>query len=98
MDTLGWILFKQDKITECIQTLERAYEVKNDESIIAEHLGDAYYKNQMPQKAQKMYKRAVELEKDEQILYKLRSKITATEEDANKTPSRIPASDKPTKK
>ncbi|MEQ1875840.1 MAG: tetratricopeptide repeat protein [Bdellovibrionia bacterium] len=90
-DTLGWVLFKQGKYSDAIKTLELAFKIKSDESIIAEHLGDAYYRFQLPAKAKLMYLRAVEFEKDEEILRKIRSKITSLEEfPANK--GRMPAS------
>src|SRR5687768_11017608 len=53
-DTMGWVLFKQGRVEEAIKTLEVAHRIKPDESIIAEHLGDAYYRAEMPEKAKQM--------------------------------------------
>lgn len=96
MDTLGWILFKQGKIRESITTLESAFKLKSDESIIAEHLGDAYFKNQMTGKAKEMYKRALEFEKNADQVAKIKSKLFAIENQSEK--SRRPASSVPAKK
>ena len=43
-DTYGWILFKQNKTNEAIKVLESAYRAQPTESVIAEHLGDAYWR------------------------------------------------------
>lgn len=90
MDTLGWVQLKLGRVIEAIKTLESAYKLKGDESIIAEHLGDAYYKNQMTQKAKQMYKRAVELEKNEQQIAKIKTKLMALENLGER--QRLPAS------
>ena len=58
LDTIGWIHFKKGETDEAIKYLEAALKVKSDESIIAEHLGDAYLRHQMWQKAKLMYQRA----------------------------------------
>lgn len=93
LDTLGWTLFKQGRVSEAIKTLEMAFKLKNDESIIAEHLGDAYYRNQMTNKARFMYKKALELEKNEHQVAKIKSKLLALESQTSK--ERLPASKKP---
>ncbi len=77
MDTLGWVLFKRNKFDESIKILEVAYKTQGNISIIAEHLGDVYYKKSMPEKAIKMYQKAAELEKDEAKINDLKSKISA---------------------
>ncbi|WP_347358034.1 tetratricopeptide repeat protein [Bdellovibrio sp.] len=96
LDTLGWILYKQSKFSESIKFLEAAHKHQSTVSIIAEHLGDAYYKQSMVDKAKKMYKKAADLETDTRKVQEIRSKITAIEkQELNGTP-RLPASvDKP---
>ncbi len=92
LDTLGWTLFKQGRVTEAIKTLELAFKLRGDESIIAEHLGDAYFKNQMTNKARVMYKKALELEKNESQVAKIKTKLMAL--DAQTSKERLPASRK----
>lgn len=77
LDTLGWVLFKKGNVPEAIRTLEAAYKAQPKESIIAEHLGDAYYMQQLPDKAKRMYQRAMEIETDKNTLQKLRSKVVS---------------------
>ena len=60
LDTIGWIHFKKGEVEEAIKFLEAAHKAKSDEAIIAEHLGDAYLRHQMWQKAQKMYQSAAQ--------------------------------------
>lgn len=95
LDTLGWILLKQGKVTESIKTLETAFKYQSSVSIIAEHLGDAYYRQALVEKAKKMYKRAVDLETDTKKVEEIRAKLTSIEKQETETP-RMPASVKAT--
>ncbi|PIU00330.1 MAG: hypothetical protein COT74_05210 [Bdellovibrionales bacterium CG10_big_fil_rev_8_21_14_0_10_45_34] len=58
-DTYGWVLFKQGRIAESIKVLEKAHLLEKSESVIAEHLADAYYRYQLPEKARLMYESAL---------------------------------------
>lgn len=75
MDTLGWVLFKQNKLSEAVQVLEQAHAKESKESIIAEHLGDVYFRYKLHQKAKKMYEKAADLEKNSENKQKIQSKI-----------------------
>lgn len=79
MDTLGWIQFKRGRFSDAVRTLEAAYKIQPNESVIAEHLGDAYYQSQMPEKAKKLYMRAAENETNVSTLEKIRSKIVSVD-------------------
>lgn len=79
LDTLGWVLFKRGQYSESVRTLEAAYKKQPNEAVIAEHLGDAYYQNHMPEKAKKLYQRAAENEVNVTTLEKIRSKIYAVD-------------------
>lgn len=91
LDTVGWIHFKRGETEDAIRFLEAAVKAKGDEAIIAEHLGDAYLRHQMWQKAQRMYLRAAELEGDNGRNRKIREKIAAVNAQMQ-TPGRSPAS------
>jgi tetratricopeptide (TPR) repeat protein len=80
LDTLGWVLFKQDRLPEAIQVLEKAHKKESKESIIAEHLGDAYFRHQLPRKAKEMYNKAAQLEKDSKNRAKIQTKIYSIEQ------------------
>lgn len=91
MDTVGWVLFKKGHYSEAVQYLERAYEEKSSESVIAEHLGDVYYRLQLVDKAKHMYRRAMEFETDEKKAREIRSKLAAVDHQQS-SPLRVPAS------
>lgn len=91
LDTLGWILFKKGEYENAIKYLEQAHRLQPEESIIAEHLGDAYYRLQMPEKAIRLYSAAVTLEKDQKKSAKIEAKIASIEA-KNFTSNRGPAS------
>lgn len=95
LDTLGWILLKQGKVTESIKTLETAFKYQSSVSIIAEHLGDAYYRQALVEKAKRMYKRAADLETDSKKVEEIRAKLTSIEKQETDAP-RMPASIKTT--
>ncbi len=80
MDTMGWVMFKKGDVEESVRLLEAAYKVQSSEPIIAEHLGDAYYRLQLMEKARKMYQKAVEKETDAQKAQKIRSKIVSIDQ------------------
>lgn len=94
LDTLGWILYKQHKNKEAIQFLEAAHMYQSGVSIIAEHLGDAYYKQAMIKKAKSMYIKAIALESDKKKIQEITQKLTALENQQLITP-RLPASEGP---
>lgn len=91
-DTLGWILYKQGKLKEAVLTLENAHQMNPEESVIAEHLGDAYYQYQLFTKAKDMYERAARVEKNEDNAKKLGSKIDKLKKMLTDNYKRIPAS------
>ena len=87
-DTLGWVLYKQGDYEGAVKALETAYRLNSTESIIAEHLGDAYYQYSYPHKAKKMYRKAVQLERDTLKIQNLKLKITSIESEVANRASR----------
>ncbi len=77
LDTIGWVLFKKGRTEESIQYLEAAYKLKMEESVIAEHLGDAYYVFELSEKAREMYLKAAATENDPSKASKIRAKISS---------------------
>jgi tetratricopeptide (TPR) repeat protein len=90
-DTHGWVLYRMGRFEDAVKILELAHKTKPEESIIAEHLGDAYYQVQAVTKARSMYERALALEKDDGNKSKLRAKLDSMQRDRS-VESRIPAS------
>ncbi|MCB0408286.1 MAG: tetratricopeptide repeat protein [Bdellovibrionales bacterium] len=96
LDTMGWILFKRGDLESAVKYLEAAYKANSSESVIVEHLADAYTQKELIEKAVLLYRKAIELETDTKKIESLQQKLTSIETmDVKK--SRLPASsDKPT--
>jgi tetratricopeptide (TPR) repeat protein len=77
LDTLGWILYKRGRVGQSIGFLEAAHRFQPTVGVIAEHLGDAYYRQAMIDKAHKMYQKALENETDIKKIEQIREKITS---------------------
>lgn len=77
IDTYGWVLFKQGKVAKAIPYLEKAHKAQPSESIIAEHLGDAYFKAQLVEKARAMYEHALQKAEDGSRAKDIQQKITS---------------------
>jgi tetratricopeptide (TPR) repeat protein len=92
LDTVGWVLFKRGKMEESIRYLERAFHAKADEAVIAEHLGDAYLRFELWQKALRMYRKAADLETDTDKAARLRAKVANAESQRQRPLVRMPAS------
>ncbi|MBX3039811.1 MAG: tetratricopeptide repeat protein [Bdellovibrionaceae bacterium] len=93
LDTLGWILYKQGKTMDAIRLLEAAFRAQPTVGVIAEHLGDAYLRNAMADRALEMYNKALQLETDSRKIEEIKSKITAVDRpklpDQVRTPSSL---------
>jgi len=74
-DSLGWLYFKQRKITLAIKYLEKAANILPDDPTIAEHLGDAYTKAGLFKKALKIYRHALKFNHTNNILKKKLKKL-----------------------
>lgn len=98
LDTMGWVLFKKGKTSQALRYLEAAYKTKGDEAIIAEHLGDAYFRSQLLGKARTMYQKAMQLETEPSKANKVKEKLASTErqlEELNRMPASTPTDPKP---
>jgi len=80
-DSLGWVYFKKQDFDQAVTYLEKAAQISKYETIIADHLADAYVKVGETQKALAMYKRALTNAKTEQqdLIKKIKEKIKEME-------------------
>lgn len=92
MDTLGWVLYKKGQYKEAQAVLEKAYSMQPKASIIAEHLGDVYFKNQNLDKARNLFLKAADLEASANRKKEISSKITSVENQIKSQMLRLPAS------
>ena len=91
LDTYGWVLFKKGDTEASIKVLETAFRAQPTESVILEHLGDAYFKADMVDRARSMYERAIEFEGDIKKAQTIRSKISSLQ-NPSVPKTRMPAS------
>ncbi len=80
LDTMGWVLFRQGQTEDAIKYLEAAHKNVSNESIIAEHLGDAYYRFELLDKARTMYTKAVLNAEDEERAREIKTKISTIDQ------------------
>ncbi len=66
LDTLGWVFFKQKRFAKAVETLELANQHLPNTVEILMHLGDAYRKNNEPQKARQALEQAQTIEPENQ--------------------------------
>ncbi|RYZ63299.1 MAG: tetratricopeptide repeat protein, partial [Proteobacteria bacterium] len=64
LDSYGWHLYVKGEVKRAIPFLEKAAGIKQDEAIIFEHLGDAYAKANLQERALTAYVRAARLTTD----------------------------------
>ncbi|MDE6345763.1 MAG: tetratricopeptide repeat protein [Muribaculaceae bacterium] len=71
IDTYAWILFKQKDYKRAKDYIDRALANSTEENLSAEyytHAGDIYFWNQMPDEAVEFWKKALELDPDNELL------------------------------
>jgi len=67
MDSMGWVLYRQGKLVEARQTLERAYRIKADPEIAA-HLGEVLWTLDRKDEARRILRDAVKAYPDNEVL------------------------------
>lgn len=71
IDSLGWVYFKMSRIDKAIEQLEKAGSLLSD-PVIYDHLGDAYFRKGILDKAKTAWERSLELDaKQEKVREKL---------------------------
>ena len=74
-DSWGWHLYLTGKIKQAIVQLEKAVQLKNDETTILEHLADAYARANLQEKALSTYEKAAKYAEDDQAKLALAQKM-----------------------
>ncbi len=80
-DSMGWVYFQKQDYEMAVHYLEQAAKLSNFESIIADHLADAYVKAGQLKEALDTYKKALSntKKKDSDLIQKLEKKIKTLE-------------------
>ena len=91
LDTVGWIFYKQGQIEKAVKYLEAAYKGapanKGIKSIIAEHLGDAYFRHDFFKKARIMYQEAASAAESEGRANEIRNKLKKLDQQKTRLPA-----------
>lgn len=63
LDSLGWVLFRRGRLDDARGALEKAVELPEgeDDPVVWDHLGDVYARLSLPDRAAKVWKKALEL-------------------------------------
>ena len=67
MDSMGWVLFRQGKLPEALQTLEKAYKLRADPEIAA-HLGEVLWTVNRKDDARSLLNDAAKANPDNEVL------------------------------
>lgn len=100
-DSWGWYLFVRGRVNEAVVELEKAAKLKPNEPTILEHLGDAYLRSNLREKALQQYTEAAKITEDEKLRAQLQKKAdglngTAIVKEMTDSPSdRAPAASPP---
>lgn len=100
-DSWGWYLFTTGKVKEAVVQLEKAVRLKPNEPTILEHLGDAYLRSNLREKALVQYRDAAKYAENLESRKKLEVKadhliqeIAQEKQPPSQGQSRMPAADK----
>jgi tetratricopeptide (TPR) repeat protein len=64
---MGWVLYRQGKLTDALRTLEAAYKLKADPEIAA-HLGEVLWAMNRKDDARRILKEAAKANPDNEVL------------------------------
>ena len=81
-DSLGWVHYKLGNLTEAAGYLETAVSLTDYETVVADHLGDVYLKQNRLEEALEVFQKALENrteETDPAMLETIRAKIAEIE-------------------
>jgi tetratricopeptide (TPR) repeat protein len=67
MDSMGWVLYRQGKLTEALQNLENAFRLKADPEIAA-HLGEVLWSLERKDEARRILKDAYKAHPENETL------------------------------
>lgn len=70
LDTMGWIYFKLNKISDALEYLRQSIEINDSNPIVLEHYGDVLMENNQKDIAKTVYQKALKLDSENKRLKK----------------------------
>ncbi|MDO9067892.1 MAG: tetratricopeptide repeat protein, partial [Deltaproteobacteria bacterium] len=70
IDSMGWIYYKQGKMSRAGMELERAVKLMPEDAAMRDHLGDAYLAQGQKEQALEQWRKALELDPKKEELKK----------------------------
>jgi Flp pilus assembly protein TadD len=77
------VLFKQGRLDEAAETLERARSLAPGEPVVLEHLGDVHAKRNDAAKGRDLYERALKLKPEQKLERQIQGKLRALQQPAS---------------
>ncbi len=68
VDSLGWALFKDGRVDEALEMMQRALALVHDDPVIYEHLGEIFLRRQEPEKARDAWIHSLQLDSTNEAL------------------------------
>lgn len=75
IDSLGWVQYKTQDIAAAVETLERAVRLSPGNSVISDHLGDAYWKSGRLREARFEWRHALATAEDDENIERIKAKM-----------------------
>ena len=75
IDSLGWVQYKTQDIAAAVETLERAVRLSPGNSVISDHLGDAYWKSGRLREARFEWRHALATAEDDESIERIKAKM-----------------------
>jgi uncharacterized protein HemY len=75
LDSLGWLLYRQNKLSEAQKYLEQAVIYQQRSATIHDHLGDLYKKQGLTDKARAKWEDALRLSTEPEEINKIKEKL-----------------------
>jgi Flp pilus assembly protein TadD len=75
VDSLGWVLYRLRRYDDAVEHLERAVELRPEDPVINDHLGDALWQVGRRVEARFQWRRALSLEPEAQMIPVIKNKL-----------------------
>ena len=75
IDSLGWVLYQTGRYDDAVRYMEKATRLMPNDPVVVDHLGDTYWKIARRTKARDQWRRALNLDPDEELEQRILRKL-----------------------